>query len=46
MKRERRNADSMHDVLKEYGGFGASGGTEKNIRDRLKILGSDPFIYA
>ena len=45
VKRERRNAVSMHGVVKEFSGFVASGGTERNIRDSIIISGSDPFIF-
>ncbi len=43
VKRERRNAVSMHGMVNEFSGFVAGGGTGKNIRDRLMETGSDPY---
>lgn len=34
VKRERRNADSMHSVVNKFSGFVAGGGMERNIRDK------------
>jgi len=45
VKRERRNAVSMHGVVKEFSGFVAGGGTGRNMRDSINKTGSDPFNF-